>query len=263
MQEHDMKSHQGMNHGSMKHEAHGQAAVYNFNLRSDPALPKAGTPVAITLSVAEQKIGDPITEFESVHDKLMHLIIVNNDLSYFAHLHPHLRDGIFSITHAFPESGEYKIWADAKPKGGAQTLAAFRLAVGGQPNRKAELVPDTNFSKKSQDGKYQVRLKLPEKISAGKSVSISFELTEANGKPLADMEPLMGAGGHCVIISGDAREFLHVHPLEEVEHDWRGGPEVAFQATFPRAGLYRIWGQFQHKGEVLTESFTVMVSQGD
>ena len=74
---------------------------------------------------------------------------------------------------------------------------------------------------------------------------------------------LMGAGGHCVIISGDAREFLHVHPLEEVGHDWRGGPEVAFQATFPRAGPYRIWGQFQHKGEVLTESFTVIVSQGD
>jgi hypothetical protein len=255
------KNHEGMNHGPAMHKGHGPSAVYNFNLQTDPAAPKASTPVAITMSVTEQKIGDPIAEFEYAHDKLMHLIIVRDDLSHFAHLHPNLREGIFSVRHTFPESGEYKLWADAKPKGGTQTLVAFRVTVGGKPYRKIELVPDTSFSKRSSDGIYEVSLKLPEKIVAGNPISISFEITDAGGKPITDLEPLMGAGGHCVVISGDAREFLHVHPLQEVDHDWRGGPEVAFQAIFPRAGLYKIWGQFQHKGKVLTESFTVSVSE--
>ena len=142
-------------------------------------------------------------------------------------------------------------------------MAAFRVTVGGKPYRRQELVPDTGFSKRSSDGKYEMNLKLPEKIVAGNPVNIAFEIAVAGGKPLTDMEPLMGAGGHCVIISGDGRAFLHVHPLQEVDHNWRGGPEVAFQAIFPRAGLYKIWGQFQHKGKVLTESFTVSVSESD
>ena len=40
--------------------------------------------------------------------------------------------------------------------------------------------------------------------------------------------------GHCVIIDADGREFLHVHPAEEV-HDavnWRGGPSVSFLGIF-------------------------------
>ncbi|AIF85215.1 hypothetical protein NTE_03185 [Candidatus Nitrososphaera evergladensis SR1] len=116
------KTGHGMDDG--KHGAHGRTMVknYNINLQSDPATPEAGKPTKLALVVTEQSIGDPITEFDAVHDKLMHLFIVNrNDLSYFAHLHLQLDNssGIFTVTHTFPESGEYKAWADAKPKGGA------------------------------------------------------------------------------------------------------------------------------------------------
>jgi hypothetical protein len=37
------------------------------------------------------------------------------------------------------------------------------------------------------------------------------------------------------------------------------GPTVVFQMLFPRAGDYRMWVQFQRRGEVLTASFTVPV----
>jgi hypothetical protein len=36
----------------------------------------------------------------------------------------------------------------------------------------------------------------------------------------------MAAGGHSVIISSDLKEFLHVHPMEEVGANWRGGPDI-------------------------------------
>jgi len=75
----------------------------------------------------------------------------------------------------------------------------------------------------------------------------------------------MAAGGHCVIIGADGHEFLHVHPAEEVDDiatSWRGGPSVSFLANFPKPGLYRAWGQFQHEGRLLTADFTFEVVTG-
>ena len=42
----------------------------------------------------------------------------------------------------------------------------------------------------------------------------------------------MAAGGHSVIISSDLKEFLHVHPTEEVDANWRSGPEISFRTSF-------------------------------
>lgn len=182
MQDHGM-------HGKGDHEktghapAPGRTASYNVNLQSNPAIPEAGKPTRLALVVTEQSIGDPITAFDTVHDRLMHLIVVSNDLSYFAHLHPQLdNNGIFTVAHAFPEAGGYKMWADAKPEGGTQCLAAFRLNVTGQPSHAAAgLVPDRDFTKKSIDGNYQVRLRIPEKIAAHHGIDLIFELADAKG----------------------------------------------------------------------------------
>jgi hypothetical protein len=75
----------------------------------------------------------------------------------------------------------------------------------------------------------------------------------------------MAAGGHCVIIGADSHEFLHVHPAEEVDDNdiasWRGGSSVSFLANFPKPGLYRAWGQFQHEERLLTADFTFEVPE--
>ena len=109
---------------------------YNVNVQFDPSTPQAGKPTHLNLIVTEQKVGEPINQFDIIHDKLMHLIIVNSeDLSHFAHIHPKLNKetGIFHITHTFAKAGKYKMWIDAKAKGGIQILTAFSFKVEGQP----------------------------------------------------------------------------------------------------------------------------------
>jgi hypothetical protein len=109
---------------------------YNVNVQFDPATPQAGKPTSLRMVVTEQKVGEPIKQFDILHDKLMHLIIVNSeDLSHFAHIHPELdkETGIFHIPHTFSKAGKYKMWIDTKPKGGIQTLTAFAFNVEGQP----------------------------------------------------------------------------------------------------------------------------------
>jgi hypothetical protein len=96
---------------------------------------------------------------------------------------------------------------------------------------------------------------------------MTFEIKDAKGNSISNLEPLMAAGGHCVIIDAGAREFLHVHPAEEIGDgdnlsSWRGGPSVSFLANFPKPGLYRAWGQFQHEGKLLTADFTFEVVAG-
>jgi hypothetical protein len=52
----------------------------------------------------------------------MHIVVICEDLSYFAHIHPSYKakSGTFVINPVFPESGGYKICIDFKPKGGNQ-----------------------------------------------------------------------------------------------------------------------------------------------
>ena len=53
------------------------------------------------------------------HEKLLHLIIVSKDLSYFNHVHPEYKGkGVFEIENEFPAGGEYRMVADFKPTDG-------------------------------------------------------------------------------------------------------------------------------------------------
>ena len=243
--------------------------IYNVNVQFDPAIPQAGKPTIIRLIVTEQKVGEPIKEFNTIHDKLMHLIIVNKeDLSHFAHIHPKLdrETGIFHIAHTFAKAGKYKMWIDVKPKDGMQQiLTAFAFNIEGKPIHSPTKIAHEQTRLKNVDVQgqsYQIALNCePEQLVAGRDIKMTFEIKGANGKPITNLEPLMAAGGHCVIIDADGREFLHVHPAEEV-HDgvnWRGGPSVSFLANFPKPALYRAWGQFQHEGRLLTADFTFEV----
>ena len=39
-----------------------------------------------------------------------------------------------------------------------------------------------------------------------------------------------------------------------------GGADVMFHTNFPKAGLYKVWGQFQHKDRIITAAFVVDVA---
>jgi hypothetical protein len=249
-----------------QHQQHHRPPDYkqqDVKIEYDSIVPEAGSPTKLTISVTE-KSGTPVREYELVHDKLMHLIIVGEDLSYFAHIHPILENNgeNFTIVHTFPEAGRYKLWVDFKPKGGIQNVLAFMVDVKGLPaHNPTILVYDGIYIKESSDSNYQISLKLPqEKIVAKKDVDIVFSISDAAGNPVIDLEPLMGAGGHSVIISSDVQEFLHVHPTEKVEPNWKGGPYISFRTNFPKPGLYKAWGQFQHKDKIIMADFLIEVT---
>ena len=271
---------------------------------SQPSAILVGQPVTWNLQISDAKSGDAVNDFEVEMTKKMHLIVVKNDLSWFNHVHPEFQGGgKFTVTTALPSAGTYKIYADYTVKGVGQEVPQFEFATAGQTVMPAKvlIVPDKmqgpwlinkfNAHPESEpDTKggavYEVALMpMPMPIVAGKDTMLHFQVRYAKGTPVKDLQPYLGAMGHCVILSSDTNSYLHSHPMSEgADHDMSkmnmeggmkmdgmkmdapapksGGPDVMFHTNFPHAGLYKVWGQFQHKGKIITANYVVNVAPG-
>ena len=73
-----------------------------------------------------------VTDFDVVHERLMHVFIVRDDLAFFAHEHPERAGrGLFRLRFRFPAPGRYRVFADVAPKdAGAQILTGEVLVSG-------------------------------------------------------------------------------------------------------------------------------------
>jgi hypothetical protein len=62
--------------------------------------------------------GPAVRDYQVELTKKLHVIIVNDDLSVFLHVHPRLlQNGHFVHDQHFPAEGKYHIFADATPAG--------------------------------------------------------------------------------------------------------------------------------------------------
>ena len=219
---------------------------YPLEMTCSPDLAQPGQPLQLTFRVLDPDSGKTVEKFEMVHEKLMHLFVVSENLEYFAHVHPVLEsDGTFRLPIKLPYGGMYRLLADFYPAGAVPQLALTTLFVTGQaPPAKitASLAP-------SRTANLAATLRTdPEDLLAGLESRLTYSLT-----PSEDLEPYLGAWGHMLAASSDLIDLLHVHPFLV-----RGG-EIQFNLIFPRPGFYRIWTQFQRAQVVNTTVFTVAV----
>ena len=103
--------------------------------------------------------GKPIEDFDISHEKLLHLIIVSKDLSYFNHVHPEYKGkGVFEIINEFPAGGEYRLAADFKPADASSMTKMQWVRLKGR-QKKQKLLQLMIFSKSQLMGrKYRYRL---------------------------------------------------------------------------------------------------------
>ena len=189
--------------------------------------------------------GETVRDFDVTHEKRMHLIIARRDLTGFQHLHPELAaDGTWSAEVRLGTAGSYRLFADFSHDDEARTLAAD-LHVDGPAALRALPAPRPAAV---SDGGYDVRLDAGA-TRPGREADLRFTITR-DGVPVKT-EPYLGAGGHLVALREGDMAFLHVHPMDD---------GVRFAATFPTAGRYRLFLQFQHEGRVHTVAFTQEVS---
>jgi hypothetical protein len=236
-------------------------APYHLSIETYPRAPKVGTKTRIRLTISDPRTNASVKDFEAVHEKLLHLFIVNQDLEYFAHVHPILENGSFVYRVVFPRSGAYRLIADFLPVGGSPQLVQQTVVTSGYAG---SLIPTARPSQDLTDkivDNVRARLSMPTPV-AGREQLLTVEfLDAATGAPISDLEPYLGAVGHLFLVSADLQTAAHSHPVAEMSANV--GPAVVFQALFPRPGAYRFWIQVQRHQRILTVPFTVEVRPRD
>jgi hypothetical protein len=198
-----------------------------------PNRPKAVSPYKMSFDNNEIRITGPegqVRNFDTVHEKKLHFIVVSKDLSYFAHLHPEPSDkGTFKLKETLPP-GDLRLFADFAPQGkGGQVLMLPRNKSG-----KAPVIEDN----------LNVPAKLTGDLIAGKTTKLTLE----GGLPLKELEPYLGAMAHLILIHEDGETFVHSHPIDDPA-------QLVFLARPPKAGKYKGWVEVQSKGKVMHKSF--------
>src|SRR5262245_52728397 len=161
---------------SGEHEANAEA--YQVQLSTDPQTVEAGQPFTLTLQILKPDGKTPVSDFDEVHTKLLHLIIVSEDLSQFLHVHPDYKgEGVFILKDlVLPQAANYVLFADFTPTGDTQQAVQGTLSTKDAAMAMPHLeVSDTEIV---VDGLH-FQVELPEVVNAGVEQSVKFHITDA------------------------------------------------------------------------------------
>jgi len=254
----DDKTHDaGEQHHHGGHSGHSDSepanAIAKLTVPSNIA-PKTSVPLLIEV---RDKDGKPIANFDKFQEELMHLIVVSDDLQYFNHIHPAYKgNGHFEIQADFPDSGGYTLFSDYKPAAKSEQVSVLKVQVPGQTQAPSKV--DLATTKTLGNTKANLKLSQPQ-IKAGQEVNLIFNLQDAtSNQPLKDLQPYLGERGHLVILKQSSpltkADYIHAHALEDTP-----AGEVHFMTSFPQPGKYKLWGQFNRNGQIVTADFWVNV----
>lgn len=217
-----------------------------------PALP-AGADVPLGFRIVGPD-GQAVTDYALRHDEDLHLIAVRRDLTGYQHVHPDLgADGVWQVPLDL-SPGSWRIFADfAASADGEDRVLGADLAVGGE--YRPEPLPDP-AAVAEVDGYTVV---LDGSLTAGEEAELRFGISR-DGVPVTDLQPYLGAFGHLVALRSGDLGYLHVHPADPPGGAAPApGPNIAFVATAPSAGSYRLFLDFRHGDVVRTAAISVTV----
>lgn len=257
---------------------------YGGPLASDvteqPETPQPASPFTITYTLKDGA-GNPVEPagLSLTHERLMHLIVVSQDLKFFNHIHPLSQGaGSYGVGETVPTSGKYLLFNEFVTGSGVTQIERNLFSTAGAaPDAQAALTPDLGTTKQV-DG-LAVTLTSPSpKLRRRLATAFILDVSK-DGKPVTDLEPYLTAPCHVVIISADTKQFTHTHgdvPSGPMSGDMGNmdmskmgnipvpahfGPKIQFTHTFMQPGPYRIWMQFGYHGKVETVQYDVEIEK--
>ena len=244
---------------------------FRLEATSTPEVPRAGEPVRLNFRVVHPSSGEPITDFELVHEMPFHLFVVSQDMEHFEHIHPNKGEaGNWSIDVTLPRPGYYSLISDFAPKGASSqmTLRPLITADADEDLLDSSAHLELDASRTSTVGDLTASVSFdPPVLIAGQHGHVIFNITSTQtGRPLTELQTYLGAFGHLFIMNQDMAEYVHTHPVDTPSaqlslEDLRGGPTVMFEGLMPKPGRYRAWAQFKYRDKLHTFATTFDVAE--
>jgi hypothetical protein len=220
--------------------------------------------------------GAVVTGYDVDMTKIMHMIVVSDDLTDFRHVHPVLQpDGHLVIDLALPERpGGYHVFIDGLPHGIGRQVFRFDIPStikGPAPVRRLHAAGKTVAV-----GPYTVTI-TPNAIPIGEIADVSVRILK-NGRPAKDLHPYLGVMSHGVFLGVNDLTYMHAHGMSADMLDMSGasdcgdsmmmqmtpmppnlniGNEFEFQILAPKAENYDFWLQFIGGKTLYTAPFLV------
>lgn len=245
--------------------------AYSLNLMSGKSY-VAASPTTMQLTIQYQG-GEVLKDFDIVHEKKLHLIVVRKDRTHFQHVHPTLDEvsGMFTIEpFTFPNDGEYRVYADFTPSntqenesGGKEAIALHQDVQVGDHSKYMPAVLGTEKLVSSTNG-LEMGIFFPPphdpgltntSFYAGEESNIAVTISKS-GQAYKNLQTYLGALGHLVVLSPDL-EYIHAHP-QTTDVSTQGGL-IVFSVTFPKSGQYELYLQTKSEDLVNTTDFTLDV----
>lgn len=220
--------------------------------------------VKIQLSKADRS---PATydDLMVMHTQPIHLLIEEPGLGDYHHEHPVETEvpGEYSFSFTPQRSAPYRIWADLVPVAtGVQELPFTDLPSKGTAGPVTDRAD--KFTAKVQGLSFVLTLGggNGEPLKANQARRMDIMVTDAAGKPVTQLEPVMNAFAHLVGFYDDYHTVVHLHPTggDVTLADARGGPGLSFMFFPPRAGFIRLYCQVSLDGRMIFAPFNVNVA---
>ena len=225
-----------------RHEGHGRRDGRRRQRRRlhasrpPPSRSTRGQPATLSFRIVDRD-GDVVRDgFQIEAERRLHLIIARRDLTGYQHLHPtEAVDGTWSTPITMPHGR-------CLPRVRRLPARRRQARARGRPDRArhlpAEPAARARGRRATTEG-FTVTLSTKQ-LRAGKEGDLDFTVPR-DGRPVAGIEPYLGARGHLVALREGDLAYLHVHP-----HDGeQPAGVVPFSADFASAGSYRLFLQFQ------------------
>ena len=203
----------------------------------------------------------PLDQLEVAHTEKIHLLVIDQTVTDYHHLHPVAGDkpGEYRFDFAPRFGGTYHIWADLVPKAtGKQEYSKTTVKVDGPP-----ATPNKSVNTTAEVDGYRFDLTTENNapLQAEKATVVKVKVTGPDGREFLKLEPVMGAFAHMVAFPADLSSVTHVHPMgaEPKTDAERGGPDLSFHVEPDKPGFHKFFLQTQIGGKEKFAAFGLNV----
>ena len=223
----------------IKHKAHQveKPAAFNVKLHTEPKEITAGESASLVFHLTDAE-GEPLTDLMLHHERILHILIVSENLQTIGHVHPEdfeSRDmmaeleGVYTVHFTFPYSGRYILAIDAMTKDSeytkhlyvdvsgdkkmpemSQDMRQEKMVVGYTEEGGDRFTKAVSIANEKGSSQYLVKMETPEHIKVGEMVHFTYHFSK-DGQPVNDLVPFLDAPMHFAIVSNRLDGILHTH----------------------------------------------------
>ena len=202
-------------HQFLYHSSHNEAPPVSVDIRAaGEGVLAPNIPMLFSINIKDAFGAKLRGVMEYGHERLIHVIAINDDFNFFTHIHPEdeavlttdmFDNGAFPFHLTFPGAGRYLIAAGFVYKG--EDISFTKIFNVGERNIS---LLEKDFSRQKEFEGYNIAFAEEEKIVSGREAHIKYTISK-DGNPVADLAPYLGAPMHFAIVSADLSGFAHTH----------------------------------------------------